>query len=458
MAIQVLAADDDPHMHLLLDRMLGEAGGPFQLTHARSPEEALELARERSFSLALVDLHFAGSSLDGFGLLGKLRDLDGAIELIVLSSSSSFADVQGAMRAGAGDYLAKGFGKGELFHSLERALDRKRWKRIERGARSRANAVAGRLLGSSKAMSQLRDRMEKFARSEAPVLVTGETGTGKELVAGALHAMGRDPAAPLIAVNCAALPASTIDSFFFGHERGAFTGADRARPGVFEEADGGTLFLDEVNSLPFDLQGRLLRVLQESRVRRLGGGREIAVDFRLVAATNQPMERLVREGAFREDLYFRLNVLSLALPPLRERGDDLEELVAGLLPRRRLALPLMAALKAHSWPGNVRELRNLLVAMDALADEGEELSMEHLPERALRALAQPLPGDAEEAGEEPADIGTFTSAQEGREREFLSRAYRGAGGNVSRMARMLGVDRSHLHQKLTKLGIHGVRG
>jgi DNA-binding NtrC family response regulator len=338
--------------------------------HASAPVEALALASERSFTLALVDLHYAGEA-DGFAVLAALRELDPQLEPVVMSSSARFEDVRSAMRAGAGDYLPKGFGKGELLHSLRSAIERRRWKRME--GRVKRLAASARLVGSSAPMAALREKIAKFGPADAPVLITGETGTGKELVAASLHAASPDPSAPFVPVNCAALPASTIDSFFFGHERGAFTGAEQARGGVFEEAEGGTLFLDEVNSLPLELQGRLLRVLQEKKVRRLGGARERAVSFRLVTASNQPLEMLVKVGTFREDLFFRVGVLALGLPPLRERMEDLPELATALLAGRTLSSPLWQILRAHSWPGNVRELRNVLQALDVLAPAGEEL-------------------------------------------------------------------------------------
>ncbi|MGZ3655665.1 MAG: sigma-54-dependent transcriptional regulator [Bdellovibrionota bacterium] len=445
--VPLLVVDDDSHIHTLLDKILrGEA---YEVSHAKSPEEALQLAAANSFMLALVDLHFAGSGVTGFTLLDRLRELDPQIEPIVMSSSSRFEDVRGAMRAGAGDYLPKGFGKGELLHSLERALERRRWKKMEKRVRAETRGRA-LLVGEAVAMRELKDKIAKFAPTDAPVLITGETGTGKELVAASLHAGGADPSAPFVAVNCAALPASTIDSFFFGHERGAFTGADQARGGVFEEAEGGTLFLDEVNSLPLELQGRLLRVLQERKARRLGGSREIPVDFRLVTASNQDLETLVQNGTFREDLFFRVSVLRLGLPPLRNRLEDLPTLTASLLPGRELEPGLWEVFRGHSWPGNVRELRNLLQALDVLAPPDDVLRVEYLPENALRSFTRETEG--------PADLQGFVNERESREREFLGRAYRSARGNISAMARTLNLDRSHLHQKLVKLGIHAARG
>jgi DNA-binding NtrC family response regulator len=448
-SIPILVIDDDAQVHSLLERVL--KGERFEIFHARSPEEALALAGQRSFTIALVDLHYAGEA-EGFELLENLRELDSELELIVMSSSSRFEHVRGAMRSGAGDYLAKGFGKGELLHSLGAALERRRWKRLE--GRVKRQAASNRLVGSSAAMDSLRAKIAKFGPADAPVLISGETGTGKELVAASLHAAGADPAAPFVPVNCAALPASTIDSFFFGHEKGAFTGADQARGGVFEEAEGGTLFLDEVNSLPLELQGRLLRVLQEKRARRLGGSRERAVEFRLVTASNQPLTGLVKAGVFREDLYFRLGVLTLEPPPLRDRLSDLADLTAAFLPGRKVGPGLWHLFPQHSWPGNVRELRNVLQALDVLAPAGEELAVEHLPENALRSFTR----DAEASeGAPPGDLQGFVNDRESREKEFLSRAYRSARGNVSAMARTVGLDRSHLHQKLVKLGIHAAR-
>lgn len=450
MNFPLLVVDDDPQVHALLRRVL--QGERYEIFHANSPDEALAIAGANAFPLALVDLHFAENAIDGFTLLDRLRELDPQLELVVMSSSSRFDDVRGAMRAGAGDYLAKGFGKGELVHALGQALERRRWKRMEKRMRGESESKS-RLVGESPVMRDLRAKIAKFGPADAPVLITGETGTGKELVASALHAASADPSAPFVPVNCAALPASTIDSFFFGHERGAFTGADRARGGVFEEADGGTLFLDEVNSLPLDLQGRLLRVLQEKKVRRLGGSRELPVDFRLVTATNQPLEALVSAGSFREDLFFRVGVLRLELPPLRDRTGDLEVLVRALAPGRRVSASLWGVFRQHAWPGNVRELKNVLQALHILAPEGEELALEHLPENALRSFTR----EGAAADSVPEDLDGFVNEQEDREREFLARAYRSARGNVSAMARMLGLDRSHLHQKLVKLGIHRTR-
>ena len=446
MPLSLLIADDEAPTRALTAKLAAAARDDLRITEASSPEMALEKAKLETFALAFVDLHYENSSLDGFQLIAELKKLDPRLEIVVLSSSAAFNSVQSAMRAGASDYLAKGFGRAELAHALDRAVERRRWRRNEEGSLRAAGAAT--LVGDSSAMNGLRALLRKLGPHHAPVLIQGETGSGKELVARQLHAWGLDPAAPFVPVNCAAVPGSTADSFFFGHERGAFTGAERARAGVLEEADGGTLFLDEINSLPADLQGRLLRVLEDGMVRRMGGSRQTQVNFRLLAATNGDLEALIREGSFREDLYFRLNALQVQLPPLRERAEDILALAKAFYPGRELTQPLQDLLRAYPWPGNVRELRNILTAMDALAEADEFLGPEHIPEHLLRKIAAEIPDPL------PDDQGAFADAQKQREEDFLRRAYRSAGGNVSRMARMLGADRSHLHHKLTKLGIH----
>jgi DNA-binding NtrC family response regulator len=448
MRISILLAEDDSSTRTLMQELLSSwRPSELNVVAAASPETALAAAKGQAFTIALLDLHYEGSRSDGFALLQALRAGDPMLELIVLSSANTFAAVQQALRSGANDYLAKGFGRGELYHVLEKALERRRWRKMENRMK-RADPVMA-LAGKSTAMKMLASGIRKFGASQAPVLIFGETGTGKELTALGLHNAGTDAAAPFVAVNCGAVPGSTADSFFFGHERGAFTGADRARAGIFEEADGGTLFLDEVNSLPLDIQARLLRVLEEKEVRRLGGGKLISVDFRLLAATNGDLEAMVKAGTFREDLYYRLNTLMLPIPPLRDRMEDLPELAALFQPERQIAKELWNLWESYSWPGNVREFRNLLLAMDAVAEADEKLTVEHIPEHLLRKFS--ATPDLQEA---PDDLPSFAEAQGQRESEFLRRAYRSAGGNVSRMARMMGLDRSHLHQKLVKLGIH----
>jgi DNA-binding NtrC family response regulator len=447
--MRLLVIDDEKSSHELVALALAAwPHGELRITDAYSPEEALAAAASNGHHAALVDLHYAGEAR-GYGLLKDLKEADPDLELIVVSAAGEFESVQKAMRAGASDFVLKGFGRGELIHSLERAMQKRRWSKMEKRLRASPGFA---LVGAAPALEKMKAEVRKLAPKDIPVLLEGETGSGKEVAARALHLWGRDPAGAFVAVNCAAVPATTADSYFFGHERGAFTGADRAREGVFEEADGGTLFLDEINSLSLDLQGRLLRVLQEKEVRRMGGKHTRPVDFRLVAASNMPLKELVAGGKFREDLFYRISAVAVTVPPLRERKGDLGAFASFFIPGRPVTDKLLALFREYDWPGNVRELRNLLQAMDALAEPGEALGLEHLPEQALRGFA------AAERADEEATPGDFAQAQAEREKEFLSRTYRSCGGNVSRMARMLGVDRSHLHQKLTQLGVHRPRG
>jgi DNA-binding NtrC family response regulator len=454
MRVALLQIDDEVVSHLLVARSLKgwREDEDLRIRTARSPAEGLDAMAQESFHVALVDLHYGTDQPEGFKLIRGLREADPSLEIIVVSSSHLFSSVQEAMRAGANDYVAKGYGPAELRHALNRALERRRWKSIERRA-SKTGPGGFQMVGEAPAMIALKTSLQRFASTAAPVLLEGETGAGKEVAAKALHLWGRDPASAFVPVNCAAVPATTADSFFFGHEKGAFTGADRSRPGVFEEADGGTLFLDEVNSLSPDLQGRLLRVLQEREVRRLGGQRTVPVEFRLITASNQALEELVAQGKFREDLYFRLAVLRVGIPPLRERASDILALAASFYPKRTLKPELLSLFEKHRWPGNVRELRNLLAALDALTPAGEALGPEALPEHALRQVSGTLaPAAAMEEAPE-----AFAEAQTRRERKYLEQAYRQAGGNISRMARELKVDRSHLHQKLVEKGVHRPR-
>lgn len=461
MRLNLLVVDDDLRMARLVEAALGDWAreNSAVLVHRADPESALSQCERQAFQLALVDLHFGQDEDAGFRLIEALRASSSGLEIIAFSSAGSFSAVQRAVRAGAGDYVQKGCSPEELVHALERARERRRLRGIERGV-VREHQKIHALLGASEPMERMKALIRKFAVKDAPVLIEGETGSGKELVARALHGLSLRSGGPFVAVDCGAVPASTADSFFFGHERGAFTGADRQRIGALEEAEGGTLFLDEVNSLAPELQNKLLRALQELEIRRLGGSKTIPVDFRLLCAANASLEQLVKSGKFREDLFYRIQVLRLPVPPLRERSEDLELLVKEFLPKRSLSPELWRLLRSHSWPGNVRELKGCLIAMDAIAGDDEELSFTHVPESMLGKMASKLAPDegASQGASEGDSLSGFQDAQAMREQEFLARAYRTAGGNISKMARLLSLDRSHLHQKLVKLGIHRAKG
>jgi two-component system response regulator HydG len=332
-----------------------------------------------------------------------------------------------AMRAGAFDFLPKPFEVDELAFRLDRALAHRRLTAEVRRLRAEARPGVEEPIGDSPPMQRLRDLIARLAASDAPALVTGETGTGKELVARALHRHGSHPDGPFVAINCAALPEPLLESELFGHERGAFTDARAARTGLVLQAHGGTLFLDEIAELPLALQPKLLRVLQERRVRPLGAALEVPCDARVVAATNRDLETAVEEGRFREDLFFRLDVLRVEVPPLRARGNDV-------------------LLLAYPWPGNVRELQNAIERAIALARH-DQILVEDLPER-IRAYGR---AHVLVVGEDPSELVPLEVV----EQRYIARVLEAVGGNKTLAARILGLDRKTLYRKLDRLPRRG---
>jgi DNA-binding NtrC family response regulator len=312
------------------------------------------------------------------------------------------------------------------------------------------------LLGRSEAMQQVRARIDKVAVTDAAVLITGENGTGKEMVAKRLHLQSRRARGPFVAINCAAIPAELVESELFGHEKGAFTGADKMRVGCFEQADGGTLFLDEVGDMPLPMQSKLLRALQERVVQRVGGKGEIAVDVRVLAATNQDLTKMVADKTFREDLYYRLHVVRIHVPPLRERVDDLEDLAPHFLmqaarrnniEKKRLSKTALDWLREQRWPGNVRQLRNVLEGASILADDKEILRKD------LDASSPPLPGQVPGGGADWFAFATLDQFRDATEKEFIRRKLLENGGNVKRTAEKIELQRSNLYVKLDKYGL-----
>lgn len=404
--------------------------------------------------LVITDLRMPGIS--GEELLDQVRRLRPEINLIVITAFGSIDSAIALVKAGAYDYLTKPFGSDELLLSVERALEASRLRRQLAEARRGALVNFPGLVAVSRPMVQLKEIIGRIAISPFPVLITGETGTGKELVARAIHhASGRRA---FVAVNCAALPENLLESELFGHERGAFTGADRDKPGLFEEAHGGTLFLDEVGELPRSLQPKLLRALEEGEIRRVGALRPRRVDVRLVAATNRDLEVEVEGGKFREDLYWRLNVVALHVPPLRERVEDIPVLAQHFLEaavgredlpgvagkggggRIGLSAEALALLKLYPWPGNVRELRNALESAVALTGKAW-IEAADLPPRIRSAptAASMLAGAVEHR----------LSLRE-LEREYILEVLRQVTGNKSRAAEILGMDRKTLYRKLSE--------
>jgi two-component system, NtrC family, nitrogen regulation response regulator NtrX len=446
---RILLVDDDPGVLKGLRGLLSDEG--FQPLEARSAAEAARLleAPEGPPDLVLLDLRMPGET--GLELLARLpRPLPAPI--VVLSGEASPAEAVQALKLGATDFVEKPPSPERLLTALRNALALDSL-REERQRLLEELARPGHLVGDSPAMESLRRLIARVGPSEAAVLITGETGSGKERVARALHlASGRK--GRFVAINCAAIPATLLESELFGHEKGAFSGATARRPGRFEQAHGGTLFLDEIGDMPLELQAKLLRALETKEIERLGGTTPLSVDVRILAATHQELARAVREGRFRQDLFFRLNVMPLALPPLRERPEDILPLarafaaeIAGPHLPLVLAPGAEAALRAYRWPGNVRELRNYVERQNLLRGESP---LTLAPEPLVEGPA-PLAPRAHRTAFNFGDKG-YREHVEDFERDLI-RAALEEGGSIAGAARLLRVDRGNLYRRIKALGL-----
>jgi DNA-binding NtrC family response regulator len=434
----VLIIEDESIIREAVARYLERDG--LSVKGVESLEEALTAGPLSNHDLVLADMR-----LPGRGGLEVIAEA-GATPVIIMTSYASIDSAVEAMRKGAVDYVAKPFDHEELRLTVERALREHALQRQNAALKAQVNAdypVDG-IVGRSGPMKQVFERVHRVAPTDTTVLILGESGTGKELVARALHDRSERRDGPLIAVNCAAIPDSLIEAELFGHEKGAFTGADRTREGLIEAASGGTLFLDEIAELPPAAQARLLRVMQESEIRRVGASQSRHVDVRLIAATHRDLPKLVEAEAFREDLYFRINVMEIRLPPLRNRPDDIPELARFMLNKacQRLNRPAMtlgddalAAITAHDWPGNVRELENTIERAVILADN-DSVSAEDLA----------LPGRSSDPDNASADLSL---------EEYFRAFVRSHEGQLTEteLARRLGISRKALWQKRQRLGL-----
>ena len=444
----LLLVDDDATFRRVLGGELARLG--FRITDVESGTAAIAAAQRIEPDVVLLDLQLP--DLDGLSVLRALREGNPASEVILLTGHGSIDTAIEAIRLGAFDYVAKPCPLNELEVRLERALERRalreRTRLLERGltpADPRDSFV-----GDSSAFRRVLELIERVAPSDSSVLLHGETGTGKELAAKMIHARSRRSEQPFVIVECAALQEELLQNELFGHERGAFTGADRAKPGLFEVAHGGTLFLDEIGEVSRATQVKLLRVLDASTFRRVGGTAEIRVDVRIVAATNRDLEALVRQGLFREDLYYRLNTIAIEMPPLRSRAGDVERLALHFLARfnlrndshKRFAPAALERISRHGWPGNVRELLHAVEAA-AVVCEDEEILPRHLPP----ALREPVTAVAPEPGE-PSGAGQRLPSLEQLERAHIERVLRACDGHRGQAAAILGISERNLYRKL----------
>jgi DNA-binding NtrC family response regulator len=467
----VLVVDDEEAARYGMRRALSSMG--CRVDEAGSVDEAQVSISKRAPDLLLLDVNLPGRS--GLDFLRELKETEGEGPLVVLiTAHGSERMAVEAMKAGAYDYLPKPFEVDDLRLVVKNALDNIRLRRENKGLRERIEIETGAgwtLLGNSDAMRRVRTLIEKVAETDATVLVRGESGTGKELVARAIHDRGRaHRRGAFVAVNCAALPSELIESELFGHEKGAFTGAHARRQGKFEQADGGTLFLDEIGDMSANVQAKLLRALEERRIERLGGSDSIAVDVRVVSATHRPLEEEIERGNFRADLFYRLQVVTIDIAPLRERREDIPALAESFarlaaekykLPQRAITPAAMRCLIEYDWRGNVRELRNTIDRAMVLA-EGEELQPSDLPEEIKPARAsQSQIAQANETSESNEVTGgvsvpftaDFREDRREFERRYITRCLEESGGNVTRAASLLGMHRQSLQHKLRELGL-----
>ena len=435
---RILVIEDETVIRQALTRLLARHGN--EVTAAANIDEALAAGSPDTYDAVLADLRLPGRP--GTDIISEAPQTP----VIIMTSYASVRSAVEAMRLGAVDYIAKPFDNDELLLTVRRAVNESRLQRQNAALKAQidvAYPVAG-MIGRCPAMAEAFERIRKVAPTRTSVLILGESGTGKELAARAVHNQSERADAPMIAVNCAAIPEGLIEAELFGHEKGAFTGATGARQGLVEAADGGTLFLDEIGELPLTAQARLLRVLQEGEIRRVGASRSVRVDIRLVAATHRDLARMVEAGEFRDDLYFRIHVMEIRLPPLRERGEDLPELARFLLDkaRRRLNRPplqfddgALEQIRRYSWPGNVRELENVLERAVILA-EGTILTAD------LLALPATPPSDR--------GAGLDLSLED-YFREFVLEHQDEL--TETELARRLGISRKALWEKRQRLGI-----
>ena len=447
---RILVIDDEPTQLELVGGFLRKQG--FEVVAAASGRAAVARFKQEPFDLVLTDQRMP--DLSGLDVLEAVRAASPETAVVIMTAYGTIETAVSAVKAGAADYLAKPLNLDELLHRIHQIQDRRRLlteNRELRAALAERHRVEG-IIGESGAMQEMLSVVRRVAPSDATVLIRGESGTGKELIARALHYASPRAARPLVKVNCAALAESLLEAELFGHEKGAFTGAVTARKGRFELADGGSLFLDEIGDLPPHLQVKLLRVLQEREFERVGSSRPVKVDVRLLAATHRNLEALVREGRFRDDLYYRINVVTIQLPPLRERREDVPLLIDHFLRAfadkngksiRGLTREAREALLRYDYPGNVRELENLIERAVVLTRD-DVIDLTDLPLTLEAQAAEPESG----AG--------LVAAVEGLERRMIREALAKADGIQTRAAELLGIGERVLRYKLKKYGLSGL--
>lgn len=447
----ILLADDDENLRRVLEFQLEEAG--YRVFSASDGAEALDLFADNEIDSVITDLRMP--KVSGMELLEKIKELNPETPVIVVTAYGEVETAVAAVKAGAFDYINKPFSRDEIMLTLERALSFSHTKNENRQLRALIDREfrLESVIGDSPSMRAALDVVGRVARSDVTVLITGESGTGKELVAKGIHFSGKRRDAPFIPVNCAAIPESLIEAELFGYKRGSFTGATTDTKGKFEEASGGTLFLDEIGQMPLALQPKILRVLQEREVVRVGESSPRKIDVRILAAANQNLEKMIEQGSFREDLYFRLAVVPINLPPLRARREDIPLLIDHFLRRTKekhgfeslhMEAEVSAVLSNYLFPGNVRELENLIERMVVLSD-GHRLTLADVPASIIRPVQM--------FGNVKLELPTEGISLDEVESEIIRYALAMQNGNQSQTARYLGITRSALIYRMQKFGL-----
>ncbi len=446
----ILVVDDEEGARAALEVILEDN---YRVIGASSGREALRILKTQKVDAMLLDLNMPG--MDGIETLTRVKEIDDNVDVIMVSAVDKASKAVEALKLGAYDYITKPFEPDDIYQAIERALDRRRLKREVEYLKSELDQYQGerRIITKNKKMLEVLDLIERVAHTNSTVIIYGESGTGKELVARAIHEKGPRKSFPFVAVNCGAIPSELMESEFFGHEKGAFTGATKRRLGKFEFADGGTLFLDEIATLPQSLQVKLLRVIQERRIERVGSNVSIDVDVRIIAATNVDLKEEVSKGRFRSDLYYRLNVVPIHLPPLRERKEDIPLLIHNFLkkfskafnkPIKGISPDALDILINYHWPGNIRELENLVERMVVLAT-GDTITLRDLP---VEVFTTPdlLPSSLDKVG--------LKEACQSFEKRIILECLKKTGWNQTKAARLLKIHRNTLIAKMKGLGIN----
>jgi len=458
---RILVIDDEAVIGLSCKRTLSPEG--YQVESHEDPQAGLRAALSGEFDVLLVDLMMP--AINGLEILKQVKEAGVASEVVIITGHSTVESAVEAMKQGAADYLSKPFSPNQLKMVLQKVAERSALIRENASLRRELELHQGfeGMIGESRAMQRVFSLIKRVAPTDGTVLIAGESGTGKEMVAGAIHRLSRRKDHPLLACDCTALAPTLLESELFGHVKGSFSGAVATKQGLFEVAHKGTLFLDEVANLSMEIQGKLLRVLETKRVKKVGDTAEHEVDIRLIAATNRELEDMVSEGAFRNDLYYRLNVVPVYLPPLRERQGDIPTLAMAFLERvskknevevKGFTPEAMSHLESYRWPGNVRELRNIVERIAILCDS-DRIEPRHLPREILqarpRSTVMQIPPSWEEFKKLKQQV--KDAAVQELERRFLTEALERSGGNVSKAAEDVGIQRTNFHALMRKYGL-----